>query len=74
MKYELWHSESECSYTLLKEGDRSAEHLKEADARVICVVEAETYEEALQKRNDFLGWGEYKSNGLVFDYPDSRRR
>lgn len=67
MKYEIWHSESESSYTLLPAGGRSAEHLMETDACVICIVEAETFAEALQKRNDFLGWGEYKAHGLVFD-------
>ena len=60
MKYELWNAASASSYMLLFEGDTASDHVKEPDAKVIWTVEAETYEEALQKRNDFLGWGEFK--------------
>jgi hypothetical protein len=54
VKYELWHSASERSYILLLEGNRSADELKAPDARVIWTVEAYSYKDALQKRNDFL--------------------
>jgi hypothetical protein len=74
MRYELWYSESASSYALLYEGDTVSDHLKEPDAKVIWTVEADTYEEALQKRNDFLGWGEYKSGGILFDYPPKGQR
>lgn len=74
MRYELWYSESESSCALLHEGGIASDHLKEPDAKVIWTVEAETYEEALQKRNDFLGWGEYKSCGVPYDYPPKGQR
>jgi hypothetical protein len=73
MRYELWYSESASSYGLLYEGDTASDHLKEPDAKVIWTVEAEKYEDALQKRNDFLGWDEYKSQGILFDYPPRGR-
>jgi hypothetical protein len=66
VKYELWHSQSECSYMLLAEGAQASDHVKPADAKVVWTAEAETYEDALQKRNDYLGWGEYKSTGIPF--------
>lgn len=52
MKYELWYSESECWGVLLCEGDMSS--LKGPGARVIWTVEANTYKEAAQKRDEFL--------------------
>jgi hypothetical protein len=73
VKYELWQSESTGSYMLLYEGDTSSDHVKDPDAKVTWTCEAETYEEALQNRNDFLGWGEYKSSGIPFDYPPADR-
>ena len=74
MKYVLWHSASESSYTFIHEGDATSDHFRPQDARVIWTVDADTYEEALQKRNDFLGWGEYKTGGLTFDYPPPSKR
>jgi len=74
MKYELWHSESASSYMLLYEGDTASDHVKDPDSRVIWSCEAETYEEALHKRNDYLGWGENRSGGTPFDYPPAGRR
>lgn len=73
MKYELWYSESKGTYMLLFEGDTASDRSKEADAKVVWTVEAETYEEARQRRNDYLGWGEYKSGGDLFDYPPKKR-
>jgi len=72
VKYELWYSESECSYMLLYEGDTASDGLKEPDHKVIWAVEADTYEQALQKRNDFLGWGEYRKADVPFDYPPKK--
>jgi hypothetical protein len=76
VKYELWQSECEStvSYMLLYEGDTASDHVKDPGSKVIWTCEADSYEEALQKRNDFLGWGEYKSSGLPFDYPPANRR
>jgi hypothetical protein len=54
---------------LLHEGDTVSDHTKDPDAKVICTFEAQTYEDALQKRNDFLGWGEYKACAPPFNYP-----
>jgi hypothetical protein len=57
--YELWYSESECLGVLLHEGDRAS--LKGPDARVIWTVEASSYAEAVQKRDEFLA-----STGTAF--------
>ena len=59
---------------LLSEGDTASDHVKDPDARVIWTCEASTYEEAVQKRNEYLGWGEYGSDGIQFDYPPTDRR
>src|SRR4051812_41364782 len=52
MQYQLWYSESERSGVLLHDEDRTSP--KQRDARVIWTVEANTYDEALQKRDEFL--------------------
>ncbi|HYR29814.1 MAG TPA: hypothetical protein VEU30_15195, partial [Thermoanaerobaculia bacterium] len=54
MKYELWYSPSEMAGVLLHESDRSSSHFKASDAVVIWSVEAETYQEACQKRDEYL--------------------
>lgn len=54
MKYELWYSPSEKDAVLLHESDRSSSQLKASDATVIWSVEAETYQEARQKRDEYL--------------------
>ena len=76
MRYELWQSvnESTVSYMLLYEGDTVSDHMKDPGSKVIWTCEAVTYEEALQKRNDFLGWGEYESSGIPVDYPPANLR
>jgi hypothetical protein len=58
MKYELWHSESDGSYMLFLEGNRSAHEFKKRNARVIWTIEANTYKEALGKHDIFLGLSE----------------
>lgn len=63
MKYELWHSESEGSYMLFLEGNRSAEREKARDARVIWTAEAISYSEAIQKHDRFLGLSSLQSAG-----------
>jgi hypothetical protein len=54
VKYELWYSNSEHTAVLLGEADRSSHQLKARDAQVIWTVEADTYQEAMQKRDEFL--------------------
>ena len=65
MKYELWYSASECSAVLLHESDRGSRQLKPADAIVIWEVEAETYDEALQGRDEFFKSWESSGQGTV---------
>lgn len=52
MKYELWYSEAECFGVLLAEGDTAS--LKGSRARLLWTVEASSYQEAVQKRDEFL--------------------
>lgn len=52
LKYQLWYSESERSGLLLHDEDKTWP--KPSDARVIWTVEANTYDEAIQKRDEFL--------------------
>lgn len=59
MKYELWHSEQENSYTLCEAG-RSRECLLPSDARCIWTVEAASWEEAQTLKHIHLGWEPYK--------------
>ena len=63
MKWELWLSESESSYAMIPvsgtDEERLARRHLERDARLVHTIEAETWEQAAQARNDFLGWGPY---------------
>ena len=52
MKYQLWYSESGRSGFFLAEDDQLS--TKPPDARLIWTVEANTDDEARQKRDDFL--------------------
>jgi hypothetical protein len=52
MRYELWYSESRRQGALLDEKD--AAKPKPSDAQLIWAVEANTYDEARQKRDEFL--------------------
>jgi hypothetical protein len=63
VKYELWYSASEKNAVLLHESDRSSSYFKAADATVIWSVEADTYDEARQKRDEYL---ESERPNLVF--------
>ncbi|HEX2835228.1 MAG TPA: hypothetical protein VHW00_19600 [Thermoanaerobaculia bacterium] len=54
MKYELWYSPSEASAVLLHESDRSSLYFKASDATVIWRIDAATYQEACQKRDEHL--------------------
>jgi hypothetical protein len=63
MKWELWLSESESSYSVIPVSGTEEEALArrhlEPDAQMVFMIEAETWDEAAQARNDFLGWGTY---------------
>lgn len=54
MNYELWYSPSEASAVLLQESDRSSLYLKPPDATVIWRTDTATYQEALDKRDEYL--------------------
>ncbi len=69
MTYDLWRTDAEMSWSLLYRGDDANTSRLPSDARIVWTCEADTYEEALQKRNDFLGWGPYKRADFPFDYP-----
>ncbi len=72
MLYELWRSDSDESYSLRYFPDMSDRHSRPRDEYVVWAGEADSYAEALTKRNEFLGWGE--TGGLdVFDYPPDKR-
>ena len=61
MKYILYQSENESSYTFLLEGDEQNAATLAADARLIWSVEATSWEEAQKLKHEFLGWEPYKS-------------
>jgi len=58
VKYELWYSKSEQVAVLLEEADRSSNQLKARDAEVIWPIEADTYQDAMQKRDEFIAASE----------------
>jgi hypothetical protein len=60
-KYELWSSESENSDSFFPAENDSARDLLAPDAKLIHVIEANSWNEAQQKRYDFMGWGHYKT-------------
>ncbi len=60
-KYELWSSASESSYSFFPaDNDRTRDSLA-PDAKLVCVIEATSWNKAQQKRYDFMGWGHYKT-------------
>jgi hypothetical protein len=73
LKYELWHSATECTTVFLHESDRSSRQLKPADAKVIWEVEAHSYQEALQRRNEYFRSLE-RSGNAAFDQDTSTTR
>lgn len=61
--YELWEAvspEGGSQFALLEAG-QIATHtpLFEGTPMLLTTFDADSYEEAAQKRNDFLGWGKY---------------
>ena len=73
MLYELWRSDSDESYSLRYFPDVSDRHVRPRDERIVWTTHASSYEEALQARNDFLEWGEYKSSPYPWEYPPAKR-
>jgi len=71
--FELWHSESESSYSLRYFPDIADYHVRPSDERVVWSVRADSYEAALQKRNEFLGWAPESPPPVPFDYPPEKR-
>lgn len=59
-KHELWSSESESSYAFFPADGDDRQHLP-PDAELLCVIEAASWNEAQQKRYDFMGWGDYRT-------------
>ncbi len=60
-KYELWSSASEGSDTFFNADNDSIRNILAADAKLICIIEASSWNEAQQKRYDFMGWGHYRT-------------
>ncbi len=61
--YELWYSKSQNSYAFFPKGDQSNMNLLEPDAELIWQVLAESWEEAISKQHEYLGWDAYKPEG-----------
>lgn len=60
-KYELWSSASESSDSFFStDNDGARSHLA-PDAKLVCVIEATSWNEAQQKRYDFMDWGHYRT-------------
>jgi hypothetical protein len=65
MKWELWSNEDKTIHSFFEVSPESYElQLKELEANgefnLIWATEAETYNEAMQKYYDFMGFGKYK--------------
>lgn len=60
MKYVLYQSESDSSFSFFLEGDDRSIGALAADARLIWSVEAASWEEACELKHEFLGWEPYK--------------
>lgn len=65
MIFELWHSEEDNSYSFFPkdanyERNRAFDLRFTPDIKLIWTYNARSYYEAMQARNDFLGWGKYK--------------
>ncbi len=73
MKFELWHSENECSYAYFPRDEFRHQRLKtlEPDAELVWEYEAKSYFDAMQACNDYLGYGVWKQEpdweDTVFD-------
>ena len=63
MKYELWRSDSESSYTFIAAGHAEQAGGLPSDAILIWTVEANTWEDARRQQHEFLGWEPYEPSG-----------
>lgn len=59
-RYLLFHSEGENSYTFINEENSQKQSAIPEHALLVWQVEAESWEIACMKRNEFLGWEPYK--------------
>lgn len=57
-QYELWQEGDD--YSFFPVDNDSAREALSPDAKLIWTVEADGWEEACKKRNEFLGWDEYR--------------
>lgn len=57
--YELWYSESNCSYTMFPADHDSAAHGVEPDAVLEKVFEAPDWNDAMRQKHEHLGWEPY---------------
>ena len=65
-KYELWRTtEKGLADSFFEAGtsDEKRHQLLEPDARLIWTCEASSWDEAQQKRYDFMAWGTYRPLG-----------
>lgn len=53
-KYELWSSATEGSETFFPADNNSVKAILAPDAKLVCVIEATSWNEAQQKRYDFM--------------------
>lgn len=62
--YEVWEVVDPAGgsqIALLEEGQFEAQqHMYDGKAELLTSFEAETFDEAAQKRNDYFGWGKYQ--------------
>jgi hypothetical protein len=61
MKYELWQAEDEdvVSYSFFAEGNEIARRFLESNAKLIWIVETDSWDEACSRKHEFLGWEPY---------------
>ena len=56
-RYELWKEPD--GYSFFPEGNASAKGLLSCQAELVWTVEADSWDEANRKKNEFLGWEPY---------------
>lgn len=57
--YELWQSE-DGEYDFFLQTNAKARQLLPPKARLLCMIEALSWEEAQRKKHEFLGWEPYR--------------
>jgi hypothetical protein len=58
--YELWQSE-DGEYDFFPQTNAKARQLLPTNARLLCMIEALSWEEAQRKKHEFLGWEPYRT-------------